>query len=86
MELTLVAVSRFGVPSRDIADLIRVQAVFHQSGTIEVCYPDTISAGDLGNSGAEATAGIQLNPLTGFQHSCNTASLTNGLMLMYLPV
>lgn len=68
------------------ADLIRVQAVFHQTGAIEVCYPDTLSGADFRNNGAEATAGIQRDPLTGFQFGCNAGTLTNGLMLMYLPV
>ncbi|MCX4241523.1 hypothetical protein [Paraliomyxa miuraensis] len=68
-----------------VADLIRVQAMFQQDGSIQVCYPDTISVGDPGNSGAGATSGVQQNPLTGFQYSCDAPNLTNGLMLAYLP-
>lgn len=70
----------------DAVDLLRIQAVIHESGNIEMCYPDTQSLLDSGNSGAEATAGIQLDDVTGFQFSCNTPQLVDGLLLMYLPV
>lgn len=70
----------------DNLDLLRFQAMFHQAGNIEVCYVDTLSAGDPGNNGANAAAGIQRDPLLGIGYSCATPDLTSGLMLMYLPV
>jgi hypothetical protein len=70
----------------DAADLMRMQAVLHEgSGQIDVCYVDTINAANIGNSGAEATAGIQENSMNALQYSCNTADLVNGLMLLYIP-
>jgi hypothetical protein len=70
----------------DTNDLIRVQAMLDEAtGQINVCYPDTLSAANLGNNGAEATSGIQLNNTTGFHYSCNTPSLTNGTLLLYMP-
>lgn len=72
--------------SGDVNDLIRVQAVLHEgSGQIDVCYPDTLSAGNPGDNGAEATSGIQRDSAQGFQHTCNTPTLTNGLQLLYIP-
>ncbi len=70
----------------DVADLMRIQAVFNESGSIEVCYPDTINAGNAGDLGAEATAGTQFSAMSGFEFSCNMPNLVNGLMLMYLPI
>jgi hypothetical protein len=69
-----------------VVDLLRLQAVFHEAGTIEVCYVDTISAADFGNNGNDAAAGIQHDPLLGIGYSCAMPSLTSGLMLMYLPL
>jgi hypothetical protein len=71
----------------DAADLMRMQVMLHEAtGAIDVCYVDTINAGNTANNGAEATAGIQLNSADALQYSCNTPDLTNGLMLMYLPL
>lgn len=71
----------------DVVDLMRFQVVLHElTGQIDVCYVDTLSASDPGDSGAEATAGIQLDSTDGLQYSCNTASLTNGLQLLYIPM
>jgi hypothetical protein len=69
----------------DNVDLLRIQAMFHEAGNIDVCYVDTVSAADFGNNGAGASAGIQLDPLVGFSHSCFTPTLTSGLLLIYLP-
>lgn len=70
----------------DAADLMRFQVVLHQlTGQIDVCYVDTINAGNSADSGAEATAGIQLNSADGLQFSCNTADLVDGLQLLYIP-
>lgn len=71
----------------DGVDLIRVQAMLDEaSGQITVCYPDTLSVANVGNNGAEATSGIQLNSATGFDYSCNTPTLVNGLQLLYVPL
>lgn len=68
-------------------DLMRFQAMFHEAtGRIDVCYVDTINAGNTADSGAEATAGIQLDSGTGFQFSCNTPNLVDGTQLMYIPI
>ena len=73
--------------SGDTNDLIRVQAMLDEaSGQISVCYPDTLSAANVGNNGAEATAGIQQSSTVGFDFSCNTADLVNGLQLLYVPL
>jgi len=69
----------------DTSDLIRVQTVLHEAGNIDVCYVDTLSAGNGGDNGAQATAGIQ-DGTTAVQFSCNTPDLVDGLWLMYLPV
>ncbi|MEM7155699.1 MAG: hypothetical protein AAF799_22810, partial [Myxococcota bacterium] len=73
--------------SGDASDLIRVQAMFHEdTGGMTVCYPDTLSAGNIGDNGAEATSGIQGSITNGFNFSCNTPDLTSGLQLIYLPI
>ncbi len=70
----------------DTNDLIRVQAMLSEStGQITVCYPDTLSAANIGNNGAEATAGIQQNSGSALQFSCNTPDLINGRQLLYIP-
>ncbi len=70
----------------DQADLIRLQAMLMEStGQIIVCYPDTLSVADAGNNGAEATSGIQRDSGEGFEFSCNTPDLVNGLQLLYIP-
>jgi len=70
----------------DALDFIRVQAMFlESSGQIIVCYPDTLSAGNTGDNGAEATSGIQQDSATGFGYSCDTPDLVNGLQLLYIP-
>ena len=72
--------------SGDTTDLIRVQAMFDEAtGQISVCYPDTLSAANIGDNGAEATSGIQHSSVEGFDYSCNTPDLTNGLQLLYIP-
>ena len=70
----------------DNMDLLRIQAMFHESGSIEVCYVDTTSVANFGNNGADASAGIMLDSDTGFSYSCSMPQLTAGLLLMYLPV
>lgn len=67
-------------------DLMRIQAVLHESGNIEVCYVDTINAADPGNSGAQATAGIQRDPAVGLQYSCNAPNLADGRQLLFVPI
>lgn len=70
----------------DGVDFIRVQAMLMEStGQIIVCYPDTLSAGNIGDNGAEATSGIQRDSVEGFDFSCNTPDLVNGLQLLYIP-
>ena len=65
---------------------MRLQAMFHEAtGQIEVCYVDTINAGNSADSGAEATAGIQLDSANGLQFSCDTPDLTDGTLLLYIP-
>lgn len=39
---------------------------------IDVCHVDTLSAGNIGDNGLEATSGIQLDSATGFDYRCNT--------------
>ena len=68
------------------SDLMRFQVMlFEATGQIQVCYPDTINGGNSNDSGAESTVGIQRDSMTGFEFSCNTASATDGTMLMYVP-
>jgi hypothetical protein len=69
----------------DVVDLMRIQTVLHESGNIDVCYVDTINAGNAGDSGAEATAGLQRDPAVGLQHSCNAPELVSGRQLVYVP-
>ena len=65
----------------------RVQARLDEAtGLIHVCYPDTLSAGNVGDNGAEATAGIQQTSTDGINYSCNTPVLTSGLLLLYVPM
>jgi len=69
------------------SDLLRFQVVLHEAtGIIDVCYVDTINAADPGNSGAEATSGIQLDAAGGLQFSCNTPDLVDGTQLIYIPL
>lgn len=70
----------------DNLDLLRFQAMFHESGAIDVCYVDTVSAANFGNNGADAGIGIQRDPLQGIGYSCAAPTVTSGLLLMYLPV
>jgi hypothetical protein len=70
----------------DGVDFVRLQSMLMQStGQIIVCYPDTLSANDIGNNGAEATSGIQRDSGEGFEFSCNTPDLVDGLQLLYIP-
>lgn len=69
----------------DNNDLIRVQAMLHEGGAIDMCYVDTINAGNSNDNGADSTAGIQGDAMTAVQYSCNTPDLVNGLWLMFLP-
>lgn len=72
--------------AHDSVDLMRFQAVLHEgTGNIDVCDVDTLSAGNIGDNGLEATSGIQLDSATGFDYSCDTADLVNGLQLLYVP-
>ena len=68
-------------------DLMRFQAVFHESsGFIDVCYVDTLNAGNVGDNGAEATSGIQHSSADGFEYSCNMPNLVDGTQLLYIPL
>jgi hypothetical protein len=70
----------------DANDLIRVQVMLTPStGEIAVCYPDTLSAANVGDNGAEATSGIQRTTNDGFSYSCNTPEITSGTLLRYVP-
>lgn len=71
----------------DTVDLMRFQVMLHEgSGIIDVCYVDTINAVNVGNNGAEATSGIQQSSMDGFDFSCNTPDLVDGLRLQYIPL
>lgn len=70
----------------DAVDLMRIQAMFHENGNIEVCYVDTLNGADPGNSGAQATAGIQRDPAVALQYSCNAPTLVDGRQLLYVPI
>jgi hypothetical protein len=71
----------------DSTDLMRFQVVLHEgTGIIDVCYPDTTNAANIGNHGAEATAGIQLDSMNALQFSCNTPALVDGTQLLYIPL
>jgi len=66
---------------------MRLQAMLHElTGQIEVCYVDTINAGNFGDNGAGATSGIQLDSATGFEFSCNPPDLVDGTLLLYIPI
>lgn len=74
-------------------DLLRIQAVFHEAGHIEVCYADTIngtSAADRQfNDGRLAIAGLQGPANVGLQYNtCETArpELAAPLLLSYRPL
>jgi hypothetical protein len=51
---------------------------------IEVCYEDTDFGDPDYDDGADATAGIQGSTTDSLQFSCNTADLTDGLLIQYL--
>jgi hypothetical protein len=71
----------------DPVDLIDVRVMLHEAtGQIDVCYVDTLSLNNVGNNGAEATSGIQTSSAEGFDFSCNTPDLVNGLQLLYVPI
>jgi len=81
-------VVQYDVPNfnGDTADLMRIQVMLSEaSGEIDVCYVDTVNAGNTADAGAEATAGIQQDALAFIQYSCNTADLVDGLQLRYVP-
>jgi hypothetical protein len=65
-------------------NLIDVRAVLHEgSNDIDVCYVDTSTTSATYTQGSTATAGIQDTGMT-IQFSCNTATLTEGLLLSYI--
>lgn len=68
----------------DADDLIRVQATLHANGNIDMCYVDTTTGGNVGDSGAEATAGVQGDATMAVQFSCDTPDLVDGLWLQFL--
>lgn len=74
--------------SGDSTNHIVFRVALHEgSNAIDVCYVDTQgAAGDLGNAGGGGTAGIQQNSVTGLQFGCNSATLTDGLLLSYIPI
>lgn len=74
--------------SNDPTNHIDVRVVLHEgTNEVNVCYVDTQgAAAEPGNSGAEASAGIQRNAATGIEFSCNTPDLVDGLQLTYLPL
>ena len=57
--------------------------LYEGSNDIHVCYHNTTFGSASYDAGLNATAGIQ-NATSSLQFSCNTASLTNGLLLQYL--
>lgn len=82
-------VVQYDVPNfnGDTADLMRFQVMLSEAtGAIDVCYVDTINAGNTADNGAEATAGIQMDGASFIQFSCNTADLVSGLQLRYIPI
>lgn len=84
---TMRFVVQWDVPffAGDNADLMRFQAMFHQSGNIDVCYVDTLNGANFGNNGADAGVGIQRDPLVGIGYSCAMPNVPSGLQLMYIP-
>jgi hypothetical protein len=63
---------------------IDFRAVLHEgSNDIDVCYVDTTTGSTSYTQGASATSGIQDTGMT-LQFSCNTATLTEGLLLSYI--
>lgn len=73
--------------SGDTTDLLRFQAMMEEAtGNITVCYPDVQSAANAGDFGAEATVGLQQDSVVGgVEFSCNTAALSDGLEILYIP-
>jgi len=70
----------------DALDLIRMQAMLMESTQqIVVCYVDMLSASNTGDSGAEATAGVQLDSVTALGFSCDAPELVDGTELLYVP-
>jgi len=66
------------------SDLIDVRAVLHEgSNGITVCYVDTYFADPFSDYGVSATTGLQQNNTSALQYSCDTAALSNGLVLEY---
>ena len=81
-------VVQYDVPNfgGDPVDLMRIQVMLSEAtGNIDVCYVDTVNGGNSADSGAEATAGIQLDGMSSIEYSCNTPDLVDGLQLTYLP-
>ena len=56
-----------------------------QPSTADPATPVNLYAANIGDNGAEATSGIQHSSVEGFDYSCNTPDLTNGLQLLYIP-
>ena len=79
----------FSCPTNQ-GDVITFQALlFEGSNDILFVYPDTIFATSGGpsanNSGASATVGVQRDSAVGLQYSFNSAVVTNGLAICYMP-
>jgi hypothetical protein len=69
----------FSTPMRAVFRAV----LYEGSNDIHVCYANTTFGSATYDGGLNATAGIQ-NGTDSLQFSCNTASLTNGLLLQYL--
>jgi len=75
----------YGIVYLSGAQLVDVRAVLKEGrGDIDVCYVNTISGSTSYDLGIGATSGINSGTGTTYlQYSCNTATMTNGLLLSY---
>jgi hypothetical protein len=74
------------VPHNDISGTITFQTIITEGvGPILFQYQD-VEFGDIGyDGGASATIGVQKNDTTGVQYSFNTAAITNGMAVRFIP-
>ena len=65
-------------------DLADMTMVLHEtSNDIDVCYKDVVFSNTSRDYGLNATVGIN-GPTSSLEFSCNTASLTDGLLIQYI--
>jgi hypothetical protein len=78
-------VVRWDVPhfSSSASNIVVTAVLEETTSHIQVCYSDTAFGSASFDRGASATAGIQ-NGTSSLQFSCNTAGLSDGLLLRYL--